>query len=78
MQRTTPLQDGSMNTTQHRAESLLMTQTEAARLLGVSRNTIFRLVQRGEISRVRLAPGSRPRVRRAEVVALADRRGSPT
>lgn len=52
-----------------------MTQTEAAKLLGVSRNTIVRLVQRGELSRVRLAPGSRARVRRAEVVALADKCG---
>ena len=52
-----------------------MTQTEAAELLGVSRNTVVRLVQRGELPRIRLAPGSRPRVRRADVIALADKRG---
>ena len=77
MQSTELLHDDPVSTTQHRGESLLMTQTEAARLLGVSRNTIVRLVKRGELSRVCLAPGLRPRVRRSEVVALADQRGSP-
>lgn len=77
MQRTKSLQNRPMSTAQRRDESLLMTQTEAARLLGVSRNTIVRLVQRGQLSRVRLAPGFRSRVRRAEVIALAERHREP-
>jgi excisionase family DNA binding protein len=67
-----------MSTAEHKSESLLMTQGEAARLLGVSRNTVVRLVERGVLPTMRLAPGMAPLVRRADVVALADgQEGSP-
>lgn len=55
--------------------SLLLTEGAAAELLGVSRNTVVRLVQSGALSRIRLTPKSQTRVRRDEVVALAERRG---
>lgn len=55
-----------------------MTQREAADLLGVSRNTVVRLVSRGVLPTVRLAPGMAPLVRRTDVVALADQsEGAP-
>jgi excisionase family DNA binding protein len=61
-----------MRSVEHKSEPLLMTQGDAARLLGVSRNTVVRLVERGVLPTLRLAPGMAPRVRRADVVALAD------
>lgn len=61
-----------MSPVEHKSEPLLMTQTEAARLLGVSRNTVVRLVERGVLPTTRLASGMAPRVRRADVIALAD------
>ena len=64
-----------MSTTERQEAPLLMTQGEAAALLGVSRNTIVRLVRQGELSKIHLSPGSRARVRRDEVLALVDRRG---
>ena len=55
-----------------------MSQSEAAALLGVSRNTLVRLVKRGVLAKVKIAPGMMPRVRREDVVALAKRpEGSP-
>jgi excisionase family DNA binding protein len=66
-----------MSTSQHQ-EPLLMSQSEAAALLGVSRNTLVRLVKRGVLAKVKIAPGMMPRVRREDVVALAKRpEGSP-
>jgi excisionase family DNA binding protein len=64
-----------MSTVEHHSEPLLMTQREAAKLLGVSRNTVVRLVERGVLPTLRLAPGMAPLVRRADVVALADSQG---
>lgn len=61
-----------MSTTTHQP-ALLVTQAEAAELLGVSRNTVVRLVGRGVLKTVRLAPGMKPRVRRSDVLALAER-----
>jgi excisionase family DNA binding protein len=54
--------------------SVLVTQQEAARLLGVHRVTIARLIKRGELPTVTMAPGMRRRLRRADVLALAERR----
>lgn len=53
----------------------LVTKVEAARLLGVSRYTIIRLVQRGALREVRLGDGMTPRLRREDVLDLA--RGNP-
>jgi excisionase family DNA binding protein len=50
---------------------VLVTKVEAARLLGVSRYTIIRLVQRGALREVSLADGMSPRLRREDVLALA-------
>ena len=49
----------------------LITKVEAARILGVSRFTVIRLVQRGALREVRLGDGMNPRLVREEVVALA-------
>jgi excisionase family DNA binding protein len=48
----------------------LVTKVEAARLLGVSRHTVIRLVQRGTLHEVRLSDGMTPRLRREDVLAL--------
>jgi excisionase family DNA binding protein len=66
-----------MSIVEHKSEPLLMTQREAAKLLGVSRNTVVRLVERGVLPTMRLAPGMAPLVRRADVVALAGGEGCP-
>jgi excisionase family DNA binding protein len=50
-----------------------MTQGEAAALLGVSRNTVVRLVERGVIPKISIAPGMIPRIRREDVIALVER-----
>lgn len=42
-------------------------------MLGVSRDTFKRLVKRGVIEEVRLAPGMHPRFRVDDVLALAGR-----
>jgi excisionase family DNA binding protein len=49
----------------------LVTKVEAARLLGVSRYTIIRLVQRGVLREIRLGEGMTPRLRREDVLELA-------
>jgi len=49
----------------------LVTKVEAARLLGVSRYTIIRLVERGKLHEVTLSVGMHPRLRREDVLALA-------
>ncbi len=54
---------------------VLVTKVEAARLLGVSRYTIIRLVERGTLSEVSLGQGMQPRLRRADVLALAEGEG---
>lgn len=53
-------------------EPALVTKAEAARLLGVSRYTIYALVKRGTLAEVVIAAGMNPRLRRSDVVALAD------
>jgi excisionase family DNA binding protein len=50
---------------------LLMGKPSAARLLGVSEGCLERIIQRGSLEVVHLAPGLHPRVRRADVEALA-------
>lgn len=64
----------SANTT--KPDPLLMTQRQAADLLGVSRNTVVRLVRSGVLPTLRLGPGMAPMVRRDDVVALAHPRGT--
>ncbi len=48
----------------------LLTYTEAARLMSVSRATLYRMIQRGDLVPVRLPVGG-PRIRRADLAALA-------
>ena len=50
---------------------VLITKKDAARLLGVSRDTIHRLVREGVLSDVRIHEGMVPRLRRDDVLALA-------
>jgi len=49
----------------------LVTKVEAARLLGVSRYTIIRLVEQGTLREIRLGEGMKPRLRREDVLDLA-------
>ena len=49
---------------------MLLTLGKAAKLLGVSRSTIYRLITRGTLPSVEIAQG-RARVRRADIEALA-------
>ena len=53
-------------------EPALVTKVEAARLLGISRYTLYELVKRGVLVEVTIAEGMNPRLRRADVLALAD------
>ncbi len=53
-----------------------MTQREAAELLELSRNSVVRLVKRGVLPTIQLAPGMARRIRRADVLALVDSRRS--
>lgn len=53
----------------------ILTQVEAARLLGVSARTVRRLVQRGVLRPVRLGPGMRPRIRYADLLQLLEQAG---
>jgi excisionase family DNA binding protein len=50
---------------------LLMGKPAAARLLGVSTGVLERMIERGALREVVLAPGLHPRVRRADIEALA-------
>jgi excisionase family DNA binding protein len=56
---------------------VLISRSEAARLLGVSRDTVKRLVARGVLEEVRFTPESHPRFRLRDVLALSGQRGSP-
>ena len=49
---------------------LLMGMSASAQLLGVSRSTIWRMIQAGRLSTVEVLPGSR-RVRKADLEAIA-------
>lgn len=49
---------------------LLITQAEAAQLLGVSERTISRLVNRGALRTFQIDRHSKPRLRRSDVLAL--------
>ena len=51
----------------------LITKAEAARVSGLSYSTIVRLVKRGVLAEVRLAPGMHPRLRLVDVQALGER-----
>jgi excisionase family DNA binding protein len=57
----------------------LLSKAEAARRSGLSYSTIVRLVKRGVLREVQLAPGMRPRVRLTDVLALGnpDREHAP-
>jgi excisionase family DNA binding protein len=50
----------------------LISKAEAGRVLDLSQRTIRRLVQRGVLEEVQLGPGMRPRLRLADVLALAE------
>jgi excisionase family DNA binding protein len=52
----------------------LVSRGEAARILGVSRDTIKRLSQRGELTEIRFTPTSHPRFRLEDVYRVAGRR----
>jgi excisionase family DNA binding protein len=49
----------------------LLTVTEVARILAVSRSSVYRLVERGELPRVRV--GGSARFRAADIEALIER-----
>lgn len=53
---------------------LLLTVTQAARLLGVSRHSVWRMARAGRFEKVEFLPGSF-RVRRADIEMIAASRG---
>jgi excisionase family DNA binding protein len=55
----------------------LITKKDAARLLGVSRDTIHRLVRDGVLQDVRIHERMIPRLRRDDVLALARAKERP-
>jgi excisionase family DNA binding protein len=56
--------------------SATITKTQAARLLGLHRDTVRKLVRAGSLREIVLAPGMRPRLVLEEVERLA-RDGAP-
>ena len=56
--------------------SLLLTQTQAAELLGVSRKTVERMIVDGSLAQVRVRPKAQPRVRRADILRIVAGEGS--
>ena len=56
------------------ASSVLVSRSEAARLLGVSRETVKRLAARGVLEEIRFTPDSHPRFRLRDVLALSGQR----
>jgi len=61
-----------INTSVNTHTAPLISKAEAARVSGLSYSTIVRLVARGVLEEVRLAPGMHPRLRLRDVLALAD------
>ena len=57
-------------------EPVLVSRGEAARMLGVSRNTIIRLAERGKLREVRFSPEMHPRIPISDVLALAGTGGA--
>jgi len=62
---------------QQTAAAVLVSRGEAARLLGVSRDTVRRLVARGVLEEIRFTPESHPRFRLRDVLALSGQRKGP-
>ena len=56
----------------HTAPVLVTKKAEAARSTGLSYSTIVRLVKRGQLHEVQLAPGMHPRLRLEDILSLAD------
>jgi excisionase family DNA binding protein len=52
----------------------LVSKAEAARVSGLSYSTIVRLVKRGVLPEVHIAPGMNPRLRLEDVLALGEHR----
>ena len=52
-------------------DARLVSKAHAARLLGLSQRSVRRLVQRGVLAEVDLGPGTRPRIRVADVLELS-------
>ena len=50
---------------------LLLGMGPAAKFLGVSRGTLYRMIQAGKLKRVEILPGS-SRVRREDIEAIVD------
>lgn len=57
-------------------DSVLVSRPEAARLLGVSSDTVRRMVSRGVLAEIRWAPSMHPRFRVDDVLALTGRHHS--
>lgn len=53
---------------------LLMMMGDAAKLLGVSRATVWRMIKVGKLDKVEILPGT-CRVRRADIEAVAQSKG---
>jgi excisionase family DNA binding protein len=53
---------------------LLLGMTNAAKFLGVSRATLWRMIRAGRLARIEVLPGSY-RVRRRDLLAIADGKG---
>ena len=53
------------------ATATLITKSEAARVLGLSRETVVRMVKAGTLHEIRLGPGMNPRLRLEDVLRIA-------
>ena len=58
-------------------ETILLTQAEAGHLLRISRTTLYRLVQAGELQQINLGPRC-ARIRRESIDAFIRRKSSMT
>jgi excisionase family DNA binding protein len=69
------LEGKNQNNAKSSAGPLLMGMTAAAKFIGVSRTTLWRMVENKSLEKIEILPGSY-RLRRADLEAIADKKSS--